>query len=340
VNTLLLGTLIAGLTGALFWPKKGLINALWSGRKKTERVLIEDALKHIYKSELDGLNPTMESIAGNLQITRDRAARLLLEMQEKQLLQVIGNEFRLTSSGQEYALRIIRAHRLWERHLADTTGFSETEWHTSAERYEHILTTDQVNSLSDQLGHPTHDPHGDAIPTAEGKIQSYESRPLTSIVSGELVQIVHVEDEPKELYTQLVAKNIYPGMIVQVIEISEQEIRISADGDECTLTPILATKISVVNPPTGDIIKTAYRQRLSKLDPGKQAKVVGISLSCRRFERRRFMDLGILPGTTIEAELRSPSGDPTAYRVRGEVIALRRAQSELIYVDHIKEINP
>ena len=52
------------------------------------------------------------------------------------------------------------------------------------------------------------------------------------------------------------------------------------------------------------------------------------------------MDLGILPGTTIEAELRSPSGDPTAYRVRGAVIALRRAQSELIYIDQIKEINP
>ena len=340
MNTLLLGTLIAGLTGALFWPKKGLINTLWNGRKRTERVLREDALKHIYKSELDGLNSTMESIAGNLQITRDRVAKLLLEMQERQLLQVIGNEFRLTSSGQEYALRIIRAHRLWERHLADTTGFSETEWHTSAERHEHILTTNQVNSLSAQLGHPTHDPHGDAIPTAEGKIQSYKSRPLTSIVPGELVQIVHVEDEPKALYTQLVAKGIYPGMIVQMIEVSEQEIRISADGDECVLTPILATKISVVNPPTGDITKPTYHQRLSKLDPGKQAKVVGISRSCRGFERRRFMDLGILPGTTIEAELRSPSGDPTAYRVRGAVIALRRVQSELIYIDHIKEINP
>ena len=52
------------------------------------------------------------------------------------------------------------------------------------------------------------------------------------------------------------------------------------------------------------------------------------------------MDLGILPGTTIEAELRSPSGDPTAYRVRGALIALRREQSELIYIDRSKEASP
>ena len=339
MNILLFGTLIAGLIYLLFWPRKGLINTLWNG-KRTKRVLREDALKHIYTSKLDGLNPTMESVAGTLHITRDRVAKLLAEMQEKQLLQIMENEFCLTSNGQEYALRIIRAHRLWEQHLADATGFSEVEWHTSADHYEHVLTTDQVNSLATQLGHPTHDPHGDAIPTTEGRIQSQKSRPLTSIIPGELVQIVHVEDEPRSLYAQLVAKGIYPGMIVQVIEVSEQEIRISADGDKCVLTPILATKISVGNTLTKDVTESAYRQRLSKLNPGKQAKVIGISRSCRGFERRRFMDLGILPGTIIEAELRSPNGDPTAYRVRETVIALRREQSELIYIDHIKEISP
>ena len=48
------------------------------------------------------------------------------------------------------------------------------------------------------------------------------------------------------------------------------------------------------------------------------------------------MDLGILPGTVIEAEISSPSGDPTGYRVRGAVIALRSAQADQINITRIE----
>lgn len=69
---------------------------------------------------------------------------------------------------------------------------------------------------------------------------------------------------------------------------------------------------------------------LRDLKPGQQAKVVNISQGCQGAERRRFMDLGIVPGTIIEAEMTSPSGDPTAYNIRGAVIALRREQAQFI----------
>ena len=44
------------------------------------------------------------------------------------------------------------------------------------------------------------------------------------------------------------------------------------------------------------------------------------------------MDLGIVPGTRIEAIMRSPSGDPTAYLIRGTTIAIRRSQADRIRV--------
>ncbi len=50
-------------------------------------------------------------------------------------------------------------------------------------------------------------------------------------------------------------------------------------------------------------------------------------------ERRRMVDLGILPGTRIENVMPSPLGDPVAYRIRSAVIALRREQAELIEVE-------
>jgi len=49
-------------------------------------------------------------------------------------------------------------------------------------------------------------------------------------------------------------------------------------------------------------------------------------------ERRRMLDLGILPGTRIETVMRSPLGDPIAYRIRGSVVALRHEQARMIEV--------
>ncbi len=71
---------------------------------------------------------------------------------------------------------------------------------------------------------------------------------------------------------------------------------------------------------------------LTALAIGKRSQVIGISKQCRGAERRRFLDLGILPGTQIRAEMRSPSGDPVAYRIRGALIALRAEQAQYIWV--------
>lgn len=70
---------------------------------------------------------------------------------------------------------------------------------------------------------------------------------------------------------------------------------------------------------------------LDQLPPGSAARVTAMRLTGA--ERRRMMDLGILPGAAIEVALENPLGDPTAYRVRGAVIALRREQARQIQVE-------
>lgn len=69
---------------------------------------------------------------------------------------------------------------------------------------------------------------------------------------------------------------------------------------------------------------------LDQLKPDSTATVV--RLTSAGVDRRRMMDLGILPGTKIEVEMTSPLGDPTAYRIRGAVVALRREQAHQIDV--------
>lgn len=57
------------------------------------------------------------------------------------------------------------------------------------------------------------------------------------------------------------------------------------------------------------------------------------NLNCNGSIRRRLLDLGIVRGTTIIPVLKSPSGDPTAFLVRGSTIALRKEDAELIEVE-------
>jgi DtxR family Mn-dependent transcriptional regulator len=98
------------------------------------------------------------------------------------------------------------------------------------------------------------------------------------------------------------------------------------------LAPVIARNISVVPLPASAAVATEPGERLSALGLGQTARVARISPACRGPERRRFMDLGILPGTLVKAEMVSPSGDPTAYLIRRSLIALRKEQAELITI--------
>lgn len=60
---------------------------------------------------------------------------------------------------------------------------------------------------------------------------------------------------------------------------------------------------------------------MAALAPGTRALVH--SLEAKGLLRRRLLDLGLVPGTVVAAIGRSPAGDPTAYRIRGAVMALR-----------------
>jgi DtxR family Mn-dependent transcriptional regulator len=333
---LLVAALFTGMACLLFWPERGLVARWQQAHHFTERVRQEDALKHIHSCEADAYCPTVQSVAGALRITVNEAAALLARLEARALLQRSDGKLGLTAAGRECARQIVRAHRLWERYLADRTGFAEVEWHRQAERHEHDLTPAEVDVLAARLGHPIYDPHGDPIPRASGALISSGGRPLTALPVGELLYIVHLEDEPEAVYAQLVAEGLRPGMELRVTDVSPQRVRIWTHDGEHVLAPVVAANISAVAKPKEQ--NGELGARLSALQIGERGTVLGISRACRRPERRRLMDLGILPGTVIAAELTSPSGDPTAYRVRDTLIALRREQADVIYAAPLVEI--
>ena len=320
------------------WPRHGLIARWRRARQLAQRTRREDALKHILKSEANGRTATLDSIAGALQITTGRAADLLKELEDRDLLTFEGGRMRLNGTGRELGLHIVRAHRLWESYLAEQTGLTELEWHQRAEKQEHLLTPRETDVLAAQLGHPSRDPHGDAIPSADGSLEGEAGCSLNSVAPEVPVLITHIEDEPDRLYRQLVAQGLRPGMRALVLERSPTQVRFRAGGREHVLAPVLAENISIAPLPGFRAQDLVEEEFLSGLRRGDEAKVIGLSAACRGPERRRLLDLGFVPGTEVEVEMISPAGDPTAYRVRGAVIALRRAQADLIRI-RSREVN-
>jgi DtxR family Mn-dependent transcriptional regulator len=127
-------------------------------------------------------------------------------------------------------------------------------------------------------------------------------------------------------------------MQLKVLDGTPAGIRVLVEGREHTLEPMVARNITVhlIADQNGH---EEEAQTLAEVRPGYEATVIRISSRAQGPQRRRLLDLGIVPGTTISAELESATRDPVAYRVRGAVIALRRAQADTIYVEHIRPVD-
>jgi DtxR family Mn-dependent transcriptional regulator len=329
---LLSGMLVLIILLWLLWPRKGGLAQLLRIKTNNQRVMLEDALKFMFDCEYRANTCDMNSIAGNLNISVDKASRLIERLLTLGLISMSDQTITLTDTGKSYALRVIRVHRIWESYLADETSVAQADWHNEADRLEHDVSIEDMEKLAARMGHPVFDPHGDPIPTVDGALPKAKGILLSCMKEGEIGRIIHIEDEPKSVYEQLVVQGLYPGMQVYVTDVAENKITFAADGDECSLTPLFAAHITV-EALSGKVHVTRKYDLLSSLAIGEKAEIAGISPNCRGQQRRRLMDLGIVPGSLVAAEMKSASGDPVGYRVMGTTIGIRKQQADLIFIN-------
>ncbi len=319
------------LAALIWWPQHGLA-AQWRLRRDAQlRALYEDALKHALAWERRSKTATPESLAGALGLSPKKVLELLTAMESKGLLEAEESGVRLTAEGERLGLHVVRAHRLWERYLADDAGVPIQKLHSAAEKAEHKLSAEHLDVLEAHLGHPQRDPHGDPIPTREGEIADLHATSLTAWPPERPARIAHIEDEPDVIFQQIVAAGLKPGMAIRILERSGHRIVVSDGENEIRLAPAVAANIQVVDD-TRQEDRLAGAKRLSDLHRDEAAWVVELDSECRGFSRRRLMDLGLTPETKVEVALDNTFGDPRAFRVRGAVIALRDEQARNIWV--------
>ncbi len=312
-------------------PRRGWVPRLIRLLRMSDRVRLEDALKHLLHCESMGLPSTTESLAGALEVSRGQAVGVLARLDRMDLARSDPQGHRLTEEGRAYALRLLRTHRLLERYFADRTGMPAGEWHEQAERMEHRLSAAQTERLARRMGHPLYDPHGDPIPSAAGELPPAAGVPLTAVPTGAAVRIVHLEDEPREVYDRLLARGLALGLTLRVTETTPSTVHYMVDGRETALEAVLAGNVEVVAAPEAPAPE-APRTTLADLAIGESGVVLEISPACQGTQRRRLLDLGVVPGTVIRPLMASAAGDPVAYEIRGASIALRRSQAEWIRV--------
>ncbi len=323
------------LFAAFAWPRYGIAARWIRYGDLLQRAALEHALKHLHHCEYLGENASLEGLAGAVGVSRDRVVRLLDTLERAGLVEVARGRARLTHAGRREALRVIRTHRLWERFFAEHSGLDETHWHDAADRREHVTSAEEMEQLAASLGHPRFDPHGAPIPTASGDLPSTRGIRLSELKPGQIGRVVHVEDEPTALHEQLVLQGLNVGALVRALVCDASSIQLDLGGEEQRVALVAAANVSV-EPLEMPRLDDARFERLAHLPLGRRARVVGLLPSCHGIQRRRLLDLGLVAGTIVEPELRSASGDPTAYRIRGALIALRAEQAKRIQVEPLE----
>lgn len=157
----LVATLIYVLT-VIFSPQKGLVA---KARRRSVREALterEDILKQAFRMRQRG-GITPKGIRERLNISQRRWSNQLLQMKRKGWLENT-TTLELSDKGVLKALRLVRAHRLWETYLQQQVGLNEDQIHDEAERLEHLLTEEFLDEVDRELGYPTEDPHGSPIP--------------------------------------------------------------------------------------------------------------------------------------------------------------------------------
>jgi len=178
--------------------------------------VIEDYVKVIYAhTEWQDVAITTTGLAARLGL----AASSVTEMVKKLVRQglVVHEPYgaiELTAEGTELALQMVRRHRLIETWLVEQQGYRWDEVHEEAEILEHSMSDRLVDSIDDQLGNPTRDPHGDPIPSRDGTLNRPDAVVLEQLAVGSSGTVARISDRDPLLLRYLESEGVRLDVIL------------------------------------------------------------------------------------------------------------------------------
>jgi DtxR family Mn-dependent transcriptional regulator len=181
-----------------------------SARDSAISSAVEDYAKALYALEAQG-EVTTTALAQRMGVTPASASGMVRKLCE---LGLVAHEpykgVSLSDEGRKLALEVIRHHRLLELYLA------QDRVHDEAEVLEHVLSEELEALIAAKLGNPTHDPHGDPIPTADLQLAEQPTQRLSDLEPGARGTFVRISDADPEMLRYLAEREIAPGACFEV----------------------------------------------------------------------------------------------------------------------------
>ena len=156
----------------------------------------EDYIKGIYRLQNGKRSVSTSLLAKHLKIGDGSVTDMLKRLSSKKFIHYEPYKgVRLTETGKQLALKMVRRHRLWEMFLIQHLGYEWDEVHDEAERLEHVTSDEMEDRIDNILGCPKVDPHGDPIPNKHGELVDIKSSSLSDAAQHASVKILRVSDD-------------------------------------------------------------------------------------------------------------------------------------------------
>lgn len=218
--------------------------------KKSATRSTQDYLKHIYELTEAGQPASTNDLARELKVKPASVTGMIQKLASDKPALVAYQKHQgvtLTASGRKAALEVIRHHRLLETWLVQTLGYTWDEVHEEAERLEHVISEDLESRIAAALGHPTRDPHGELIPSADLTMPTDESTPLSALRPSQSATIKRVDAADPNLLRHLESLGLTPSVEIEVTAYSEfdHNLTVKVNKKSFVLGLNITTKIFV-----------------------------------------------------------------------------------------------
>lgn len=181
---------------------------------------VEDYTKAVYALQTRGdAAVTTNALAERMSVSPASASAMVKKLDG---LGIVTHEpyhgVRLTPAGEKVALEVLRHHRLLELYLSEELGVPWDQVHKEAEVLEHVLSEELEARIAAKLGDPLVDPHGDPIPTFDGKVHEGVTDSLDTLEPGVQGVFCRVSDADPEMLRYLDERGIRPGDRFAVVD--------------------------------------------------------------------------------------------------------------------------
>jgi DtxR family Mn-dependent transcriptional regulator len=236
------------LTQVLTIVKLGVLMSQESSWSNIKSEALENYLKTIFLLTSSGIDASVQEISTRVGVSAAGVSKMLKHLAKHRLVHYVPYQpVVLTELGERVAVEVVRHHRLLEVYLMETLGYGWEKVHSEAERLEHHISEEFEDAIDRLLGFPAFDPHGDPIPTRDGRMPRPVTSTLEAQVAGSAVVIRRVTDEDEALLIYFAERGLRPGTVLSLVDREPfgGSLHLHVNGQVVRITPQAARNIFV-----------------------------------------------------------------------------------------------